>query len=255
MVSCLVYGFGFAFVSLFMSKFVAKHFLGVQVLTPGQAGQFEWLVQMVHLQARAAGLPKVPEVGIYDSPEMNAFATGPSRSNSLVAFSTGILQGMSRDEIEGVSAHEVTHIQNGDMLTMTLLQGLVNAFVFFFARLVARLVAERMESNGARILLYNLVYFTAQIVFMLLGSIVIAWFSRRREFRADAGSARIAGPRKMIAALRELQNGQRREIPDEYRIPDTVAALGISGKPSGISLVFASHPPLEERIKRLEALG
>jgi heat shock protein HtpX len=147
-VSCLVWGFGIAFISLMLSKVSAKWMTGATVLEPGKAGQLEWLVSMVHQQARSVGLAKMPEVAVYESPELNAFATGPSRSNSMVAFSSGIVRGMTRDELEGVSAHEVAHIANGDMLTMTLLQGLANAFVFFFSRLLARFVAERIDNSA-----------------------------------------------------------------------------------------------------------
>lgn len=252
-VSCLVWGFGFAFLSLFLSKLTAKWFTGAKVISPENAGELGWLVNMVHNQAKAAGLPKMPEVAVYDSPELNAFATGPSRSNSLVAFSSGLLRAMSRDEIEGVSAHEVSHIANGDMLAMTLLQGLANAFVFFFSRLVARAVASRVENSAAQMAVYFGVSIAAQIVFMLLASIPLSWFSRKREFKADAGSARISGKNKMIAALKALDRYKNQKLPDEARVPEAVAALAINNtRKSTFQALFASHPALEERIRRLE---
>lgn len=251
-VSCLIWGFGFAFISLAISKMTAKWMTGAQVIDPQSPGQFAGLVNMVHHQAKAAGLPKMPEVAVYDSPEMNAFATGPSRSNSMVAFSSGILSGMSQEELEGVSAHEVAHIANGDMLAMTLLQGLANAFVFFFSRIVAKLIADRVDGS-MRFIVYLVVNIIAQIVFMLLASIVLNWFSRRREFRADRGSAKIAGSQKMISALRKLAQSHGRQLPDEVRMPEGMAALGIdNGRSSGLARFFATHPPLEERIRRLE---
>ena len=252
LVLSLIWGFGGAFLSLAISRWAAKKMLGVQVIDPRRAGQYDWLVQMVHNQARASRLPAMPEVGVYHSPEMNAFATGPTRSRSLVAFSSGILSNMSREELEGVSAHEVAHVQNGDMMAMTLLQGVVNAFALFFAKLIGRLVASRFEGRGAQLAVYIGVQLVAQILFLILGSIVVAWFSRLREFRADAGSAKVSGRRNMVAALKALQRQQNARIPDEQRIPDSVAALGINGKPSRMAMLFASHPPLEQRIARLE---
>ena len=252
-VSCLVWGFGVAFISLFMSKMTAKWMTKATVLEPGKAGQLEWVVNMVHQQARSVGLAKMPEVAVYESPELNAFATGPSRSNSLVAFSSGIIRGMSRDELEGVSAHEVAHIANGDMLTMTLLQGLANAFVFFFSRMLGRLVANRIDSEAARFMVYMGVSMAAQIVFMLLASIPLSWFSRRREFRADADSAQLAGREKMIAALQALKRYQNQKLPDEAMVPEAVAALAINNnRTSLLNSLFASHPPLDERIRRLQ---
>lgn len=252
-VSCLIWGFGVAFISLFMSKMTAKWMTGATVLEPGNAGQLEWVVNMVHQQARSVGLSKMPEVAVYESPEMNAFATGPSRSNSLVAFSSGIIRGMSRDELEGVSAHEVAHISNGDMLTMTLLQGIANAFVFFFSRMLGRLVASRIDSEAGRFMVYLGVSMAAQIVFMLLASIPLSWFSRRREFRADADSAQIAGREKMVGALKALKRHMDQKLPDEAKVPEAVAALAINNnRTSLLNALFASHPPLDERIRRLQ---
>lgn len=255
-ISCLVYGFGFSFLSLFMSKFMAKWMTKAKVIEPGSAGEYEWLVNMVHMQAKAANLPKMPEVAIYPSPEMNAFATGPSKSNSLVAFSSGILQAMNRDEVEGVSAHEIAHIANGDMLAMTLLQGLANAFVFFISRMVANVVANRFDNSMARMGVYMGVSILAQIVFMMLASIPLSWFSRKREFRADAGSAKIAGREKMIAALKAIDRFKDRKIEDDHRIPEAVAALAINnGRQSKWMSFFASHPPIAERIERLTTMA
>ncbi|MCB0328393.1 MAG: protease HtpX [Bdellovibrionales bacterium] len=251
-VSALVWGFGGAFLSLAMSRWVAKTFLGVKVIDPKSVSEYTWVVEMVHQQAKAAGLPKMPEVGIYESPELNAFATGPSKSRALVAFSSGLLRAMPREAVEGVSAHEVTHISNGDMLAMTLLQGLVNAFAIFFARIIGREVASRISDNSAvQMAAYYVIYIAAQILFMLLGSLIIAWFSRKREFRADAGSAKIAGTNKMIAALEYLKQGANMEIPDEQRIPEGAAALGISERGHSWMKAFATHPPLEARIEAL----
>lgn len=254
-VSCLVWGFGFALLSLMMSKVSAKWMTGAQVIDPSSPGELGWLVNMVHQQAKAAGLPKMPEVAVYNSPEVNAFATGPSRSNSMVAFSTGLLSGMSREEVEGVSAHEVAHIQNGDMLAMTLLQGLANAFVFFFARIIGNLAASRFENEGTRMAVYIGVNIVAQILFMMLASLVLAWFSRKREFRADKGSAMIAGKQKMIAALQAIQRLSGRDLPDEVRVPESVAALAINNeRKSWLAVLAATHPPIGERIEALNRL-
>lgn len=251
----LVWGFGIAFMSLFMSKISAKWMTGAQVIDPSAGGSYAWLVNMVHQQAKDAGLPKMPEVAVYQSPELNAFATGPTRSNSLVAFSSGILQSMSRDEIEGVSAHEVSHIANGDMIAMTLLQGLANAFVIFFSRLVAKTIADRMDSEGGAIAVYMITNIVAQMVFMLLASIPLNWFSRRREYRADAGSAKLSGKEKMIAALSALDRYKNLELPDEARVPEAVAALAITNNRSSfLQALFSTHPPLDARIKALREL-
>ncbi|HXH24172.1 MAG TPA: protease HtpX, partial [Vicinamibacterales bacterium] len=202
-VFCLFWGMGGAFISLQMSRWIAKRATGVQ-LVDGRTGHadIDWLYATVERLTRQANLP-MPEVGIYDSPEVNAFATGPSRRRSLVAVSTGLLRTMRRDEVEGVLAHEVAHIANGDMVTMTLLQGVINAFVMFFARVIAHVITRSgdREGNGG---MYFLVVIVLQIVLGILGTMVVYWFSRYREFRADHGGATLAGRERMLAALRRL---------------------------------------------------
>ena len=248
---CLLWGMGGSFISLLMSRAIAKWTCGVQLINedtrdPSLAG----LVTIVRELTRKANLP-MPEVGIYDSPDPNAFATGPSKSRSLVAVSTGLLSRMNHAQIEGVLAHEVTHIANGDMVTMTLLQGIMNAFVMFLSRLIAFVLTtgrDRDEDRGPGFM-YYIVQIVLEIVFMLLGSMVVAWFSRWREYRADAGGAKLAGKQKMVAALQELQ--RTFELVDSHR-PATVQTLQISSRPSGLMKLWSSHPPLEDRIARLE---
>ena len=261
MVFCLIWGMGGAFISLALSKIMAKWMMGVRIIDPTtQIPSERSLVQMVYELAEKAGLPKMPEVGIYQSPEVNAFATGPSKSRALVAVSSGLLQSLGNEQVKGVLGHEVTHIANGDMVTMTLLQGIVNAFVMFLARVVAfvlmrALSKDRDESVGSS-MSYQLVVIVLQIFFMVLGSMVIASFSRYREFRADAGGARLAGRDKMISALRGLQRVRERgdERRDESKEQPAFQAFKISGK-GGMMRLFSSHPPLEERISRLEQLS
>lgn len=248
LVFCTVWGFGGAFISLLMSKWMAKMAMGVKILDPNTMDpRARQIVQTVHRLALAAGLEKMPEVGIYDSPDINAFATGPSRNNSLVAVSTGLLQQMDTAEVEGVIGHEVAHVANGDMVTMTLITGVVNSFVLFFSRIIARAIANSMDEKAsyATQLILTIVF---DIIFSILGSMVIAYFSRVREFRADAGGARLAGKEKMIAGLRRLQMVYDRMEPDG----SAVATLKISSRPSGIMALFSTHPPLEERIRRLQ---
>jgi heat shock protein HtpX len=220
--------------------------MGVK-LVDGRSGNadLDWLHQTVRRLTQQANLP-MPEVGFYESPEVNAFATGPSRSRSLVAVSSGLLRTMRREELEGVLAHEVAHIQNGDMVTMTLIQGVVNAFVMFLARLIAFAVRQGSDSRNAYLLSF-LVMIVLQIVFGFLGMIVVAWFSRAREFRADAGGAALAGKSSMVGALRRLMD--TRQLVDN-REP-ALATLKISGGRSWMSLV-STHPPLEARIRALE---
>jgi heat shock protein HtpX len=245
MVFSLVWGFGGAFISLAISRWMAKMAMGVQ-LVDGRTGQGEldWLYQTVEQLTRKAGLP-MPEVGVYDSPEVNAFATGPSKSRALVAVSTGLLRSMREDEVAGVLGHEISHIANGDMVTMTLLQGVINAFVMFLARLVAYVIANRGDSRdrGGSFL----VVIVLQIVFGILGSLITAWFSRQREFRADRGGATLAGRDRMIAALRRL--AANRELVDPQH--QALATLKINGT-RGWMVFFSTHPPLEERIAALE---
>ncbi len=247
---CLVWGMGGAFISLQMSRFIAKRSTGMQ-LVDGQTGnpEADWLYRTVQELAQKASLP-MPEVGIYDSPEVNAFATGPSQSRSLVAVSSGLLRGMNRDEVAGVLAHEVAHIANGDMVTMTLLQGVVNAFVMFLSRVIAFAIANSGREEGRR---GNsggsfLVMMVLQIVFGILGSMITAWFSRQREFRADSGGAHLAGRERMIGALRRLQS--QHELVDTSQA--ALATLKINGA-KGWMMFFSTHPPLEQRIAALEA--
>ncbi len=254
---CLVWGMGGSFISLAMSRMMAKWMMGVQVIDPStRDSDLQSLVQTVHQLARAAHLSVMPEVGIYDSPEVNAFATGPTSSRSLVAVSTGLLNRMNQDELEGVIAHEISHVANGDMVTMTLLQGVMNAFAMFLSRAIAFAITQAMRGDrddrerGGSPFMTFMVQMVLEIVFMILGSIVIAAFSRYREFRADAGGARLAGRENMIRALEKLR--RTFEIIDPE--PQTaVQTLKISSHPKGLMALFASHPPLEERIARLQS--
>ena len=253
MVFCLVWGMGGAFISLAMSRMMAKWMMGVQVIPENtQDPALRHLLHTVHELARAARLPAMPEVGIYDSHEVNAFATGPSKARSLVAVSTGLLNRMDDHEVKGVLGHEVAHIANGDMVTMTLIQGVVNAFVMFLARVIAYAVtmsgrSEGEERSGTPVM-YYVVQFVLEMVFMVLGSIVVAWFSRMREYRADSGGARLAGRENMIQAL----EGLKRTFEDvDPSAQPAVQALKISSRPGGIMQLFSTHPPLEERIERL----
>jgi heat shock protein HtpX len=244
---CMIYGMFSAFVSLLISRWAAKKFMGVQIIDPNTRDpNARELLQTVHQLARKAGISVMPEVGIYNSPEVNAFATGPTRNRSLVAVSAGLLQRMRGPEVEGVLGHEVAHIANGDMVTMTLLQGVVNGFVMFFAKIVASVISEQVREENRR-----MVYFISEMVlyiaFMILGSIVIAAFSRWREYRADQGGARLAGRDKMISALRALKAAS--QIPDPRQ--EAVAALKISSS-VGMAALFMTHPPLEKRILALE---
>ena len=244
-----VFGFGGSFISLMISKWIAKRSYGVQVIEQPRSEMEHWLLSTVTRQAQQAGIG-MPEVGIYDSPEMNAFATGANRNNALVAVSSGLLYSMSRDEAEAVLAHEVSHIANGDMVTLTLIQGVVNTFVIFFARVVAGLISNFLRSDdeeqgaGLSGLAYMATVFVLEMIFGILASVIVMWFSRQREFRADAGSARLVGSNKMIAALERLRQGH------EPQLEGSMMAFGINGKRS-ISELFMSHPPLEQRIEAL----
>ena len=245
-----IWGMGGAFISLQMSRWMAKMATGMTVVD-GRTGnpEADRVYQMIAGLTQKAGLP-MPQVGIYDSPEVNAFATGPSRSRALVAVSTGLLRSMRDDEVEAVLGHEVTHIANGDMVTMTLLQGVINAFVIFFSRLIAYVIANRGDSRDRG---YNpgsfLVVIVLQIVLGILGSLIVAWFSRQREFRADRGGAMLAGRDRMINALRRLASN--REMVDTRH--EALATLKING--SRAWLLFATHPPLEARIAALERMS
>lgn len=248
---CFIWGMGGAFISLFLSKFMAKSMMGLRMIDPKTNDPHsKEVLEMVYKLSKKAGLPAMPEVGIYNSPEVNAFATGPSKRNSLVAVSTGLLQRMNEGQVEGVLGHEVTHIANGDMVTMTLLQGVVNAFVMFFARIIAYAITrgDRRESNGGGFAYFGIV-FLLEMVFMLLGSVVIATFSRRREYRADLGGAMLASPEKMVSSLIALKKTV--EIKDPAKDQPAFQAFKISNY-SGILKFFASHPPLDDRIARLQ---
>lgn len=244
-----VFGFGGSFMSLAMSKWTAKRFTGAQVIEMPRNAQEHWLVTTVQRQAKAAGIG-MPEVAIYDAPDINAFATGMSKNNALVAVSTGLLNAMSQDEAEAVLAHEVSHVANGDMVTLALIQGVVNTFVIFLSRVIGhtvdRVVFKTENGHGPAFWVTTII---AEIVLGVLASIIVMWFSRQREFRADAGGASLAGRNKMIAALRRLQLASQ-----QAHLPDQLAAFGISGSiGSGLKSLFMSHPPLEERIAALEA--
>ena len=255
---CLVWGMVGSFVSLGLSRIMAKMMMGVEVIDPNtRNSELQETLQIVYGLARSAGLPKMPEVGIYDSPDVNAFATGPSKSRALVALSTGLLSCMNQAEIEGVIGHELTHVANGDMVTMTLIQGIVNAFVMFLSRVLAFFAAQALRGNeredrgGSRFIQYIFI-FIFEIFFSILGSIVVAWFSRAREFRADAGGARLAGREKMIAALQALQCVYGQPIEGAPQTPPAFQSLQISSNKGGMMNLFASHPSLDERIQRLE---
>lgn len=253
LVFAAIFGFGGAFISLAISKWMAKKTMGCEVITQPRDNTERWLLETVARQAQQAGI-KMPEVAIYQSPELNAFATGPSKNNSLVAVSTGLLYGMSADEVEAVLAHEVSHVANGDMVTLTLIQGVVNTFVIFAARVVAGIVNNFVASNdeegeGLGTIAYMAVVFVLDMLFGILASIVVAYFSRIREFRADEGAARLAGKNKMIAALERLRTG-----PETGAMPANMSAFGINGKRS-MNELFMSHPPLEKRIEALRNRG
>jgi len=246
-----VIGFGGSFISLAMSKFLAKRSMGVKIIGQPANPTEQWLLGTVKRQAEQAGIG-MPEVGIFDSPQPNAFATGMSRNNALVAVSSGLLQNMDADEVEAVLAHEVTHVSNGDMVTMGLIQGVINTFVIFLSRVIGhvvdRVVFKTQRGYGPAYFITSIV---AQIFLSIIASVIVMWFSRRREFRADAGGASLAGRNKMIAALQALQRGHEpKDLPGEF------AAFGISGGlGTGIRKLFMSHPPLDERITALRELS
>ncbi|MES2664185.1 MAG: protease HtpX [Pseudomonadota bacterium] len=248
---CAVLGFGGAFISLFMSKIIAKWRMKVQIIKQPANSQEEWLIREVKSLAQKAGIG-MPEVGYFHSPASNAFATGWNRNNSLVAVSTGLLDRFSQEEARAVLAHEVAHIANGDMVTMTLLQGVLNTFVYFIARIVGTFVDQALSrgeerSNGIG---YFITTIVAEIVLGILASVIVAWFSRRREFRADAGGGQYAGKHSMIAALERL----RSEQGAPSGLEDSLAAFGIRAGMNGnvLSKLFSSHPPLEHRIQSLK---
>lgn len=243
-----VFGFGGSLISLTISKWTAKRLTGARVIEQPRNPTEVWLVETVRRQAQMANIG-MPEVAIYDTPEVNAFATGMSKNKALVAVSTGLLAGMTKDEAEAVLAHEVSHVANGDMVTLALIQGVVNTFVIFLSRvighLVDRLVFKTERGHGPAFWITTII---AELILGILASIIVMWFSRKREFRADAGGADLAGRQKMIAALERLAAGRTAPLPDQ------MAAFGIAGGlGSGIKRLFMTHPPLEERIAALKA--
>ena len=248
LVMCAVFGFAGSFISLALSKWMAKRATGMTVITQPRNEPEQWLVNTVRKQADKVGI-KMPEVGIYEAPEINAFATGMTRNSSLVAVSSGLLRNMTRDEAEAVLAHEVSHVANGDMVTLTLIQGVVNTFVMFFARIIGNIIDKAVLGNrDGHGLGYFAVVFMLEIVFGLFASIIVMRFSRWREFRADAGGASLAGKHKMVAALERLASNQT-----QSSLPTQIAAFGISGNIAhGLKKLFMSHPPLEVRIAALK---
>ncbi|MGY5449457.1 protease HtpX [Agarivorans sp. MS3-6] len=250
LVFCAIFGFGGSIISLLISKWMAKRSTGAQVITTPKNQTEAWLLETVARQAKAAGIG-MPEVAIYAAPDMNAFATGAKRNDALVAVSTGLLENMTRDEVEAVLAHEISHVANGDMVTLTLIQGVVNTFVMFLARIIANLISSSMSNNnengqGMGTLAYIATVFVLEMVFGILASIIVSWFSRQREFRADAGSAKLVGKQKMINALQRLSGSREPEMEG------SLMAFGINGKRS-INELLLSHPPLEKRIAALRA--
>lgn len=242
-----VMGMGGSFISLAISKWTAKRMTGAQVIESAATSTEFWLVETVRRQAQAAGIG-MPEVAIFDSPDINAFATGMSRNKALVAVSTGLLQHMSRDEAEAVLGHEISHVANGDMVTLALIQGVVNTFVIFLSRVIGhavdRIVFKSERAHGPA---FFITYIVAELVLGVLASIIVMWFSRRREFRADRGGAELAGRESMIAALRKLKLAQ-----EQPHLPEKMAAFGISGGQGlGLKRLFMTHPPLDERIAAL----
>jgi heat shock protein HtpX len=247
LVFAAVFGFGGAFISLLMSKWVAKRATGARVITQPRDAVESWLLETVRRQAQLAGIG-MPEVAVYPADEVNAFATGANKNSALVAVSAGLLRRMSREEAEAVLGHEVSHVANGDMVTLTLIQGVVNTFVIFFARVIGhtvdRAVFKVERGHGPAFWITTIV---AEIILGILASIIVLWFSRQREFRADRGGARLAGREKMIAALQRLKAQQH-----PAQLPDRLQAFGISGGVgSGLKRLFMSHPPLDERIEAL----
>lgn len=249
LVFCLVWGMLGSFISLWLSRVVAKMIMGVKVIDPNTTDpNLRWVIDSVYKISKQAGLKKMPEVGIYISPEVNAFATGPTRNRSLVALSSGLLEAMDEEEIEGVIGHEVSHIANGDMVTMTLLQGVINAIVMFLARIIAFVITSKRDRDDGSWGLRYLITIVLEILLSFLGMIVLAAFSRFREFKADRQSALLCGRDKMIKALEKLKMTISRA--DLTKV-ESVRAFKISSN-SGFFRLFATHPPLDERIRRLK---
>ncbi|MBU3672210.1 MAG: protease HtpX [Sinobacteraceae bacterium] len=243
-----VFGFGGAIISLLMSKWSAKRMMGVRIIEQPRDNVERWIVDTVRAQAQEAGIG-MPEVGIFDSAEPNAFATGANKNKALVAVSTGLLQRMRKEEVEAVLGHEIGHVANGDMVTLTLIQGVVNTFVIFLARIIGNFVDKVIfkNENGGGIAYFGVVL-VAELLLGILASIIVSWFSRKREFRADAAGALLASPAAMVGALEALKRAHQPE-----GLPEQMAAFGISaGTPSGLKRLFMSHPPLDERIDALK---
>ena len=247
LVMAAIFGFGGSIISLLLSKFMAKRGTGAVVITEPRNATERWLLDTVARQAKAAGIG-MPEVAVYDGPEINAFATGANRNNALVAVSTGLLHNMSEEEAEAVLGHEISHVANGDMITMALLQGVLNTFVIVLARVVGGIIDSALSGNrdSGRGFAYYIIVFVLEMVFGLFATMIAMWFSRRREFRADAGGASLAGRQKMIAALERLKLNH-----GQSTLPTQIAAFGIAGATA--KKLFLSHPPLEERIAALRS--
>ncbi|MDX3935682.1 protease HtpX [Stenotrophomonas sp. TWI700] len=248
LVFAAIFGFGGSFISLLLSKFMAKRSTGAVVITEPRNQTERWLLATVERQAREAGIG-MPEVAVYEGPEINAFATGANRNKALVAVSTGLLHNMSEDEAEAVLGHEIAHVANGDMITMALLQGVLNTFVIVLARIVGGFIDSALSGNregGGRGFAYYIIVFVLEMVFGLFATMISMWFSRHREFRADAGGAHLAGRQKMIAALERLKVNH-----GQSTLPTQIAAFGIAG--GAAKKLFMSHPPLDERIAALRA--
>ncbi|MBN2567978.1 MAG: protease HtpX [Deltaproteobacteria bacterium] len=247
LVFAAVFGFGGSFISLAMSKWMAKRMMGAQVITNPRSAEELWLVDTVKKHASMANIG-MPEVAIFNSPSPNAFATGMNKNNALVAVSSDLMRTMNKEEVEAVIGHEISHVANGDMITLTLIQGVVNTFVIFFSRIVGhfvdRVILKNEEGHGFGFFITTII---AQIVFGILASVIVMWFSRRREYRADVGGAKLAGRHNMISALEKLKKGVD-------PLPQQISAFGINGKPSkhGLKLLFMSHPPLDDRIEALK---
>lgn len=249
LIMSLLFGFAGSLISLFLSKTMALRSVGAEIIKAPRNNAEQWLMETVRRQAQQAGIP-TPDVAIYHSQDVNAFATGATKSNSLVAVSTGLLNAMTEEEAEAVVAHEVAHIANGDMVTMTLLQGVLNTFVIFLSRMIATVVSSTRNSNGSESqnhAIYFLVSMVLEVVFGVLATIIAMWFSRYREFKADAGSASLVGKHKMIAALERLQ-----KLHEPQELQGSLSAFMINGKRSAL---FMSHPPLEKRIAALKSLS
>ena len=243
-----VIGFGGSLFSLAISRWTARRLTGAQVIERPATPAEQWLLSTVERLAAQAGIP-MPEVAIYDAPDVNAFATGPSKSSSLVAVSTGLLRTMNRDEAEAVLAHEISHVANGDMVTLALIQGVVNTFVVFLSRVIGQLVDRAVfKTERGHGPAFYITAIVAELVLGILASVIVMWFSRQREYRADAGAARLVGKWKMIAALERLRQAHPQPLPDQ------LAAFGIAGDLRALGRLFMSHPPLEERIEALRAM-